>query len=75
MTSTFQTSNLMNRSNYRYSFRSSENIYQASVTDFDGDEYDYEVMANTYEEAAAQVEALAYESGIQICNMNIYMVG
>lgn len=74
MTATFQTSNLMNRMDRRFNYESSEFIYQASITDFDGDEFDYDVMANSYEEAAAQIEALAYEDGIQISNMNIYLV-
>ena len=41
----------------------------------DGDEYDYDVMAESYEEAAAQLESIAYEAGIQVSNMNIYLVG
>ena len=32
-------------------------------------------MAESYEEAAAQLENIAYEAGIQVYNMNIYLVG
>ena len=46
-----------------------------TITDFDGDEYEYDVMAESYEEAAAQLENIAYEAGIQVYNMNIYLVG
>lgn len=80
MTATVQTSVL--KSDYDYRFKNyarrhkySQNFYQASVTDFDGDEYEYEVMADTYEEAAAQLENIAYGNGIQVYNMNIYLVG
>lgn len=57
----------------RYS-RYTKNSYQATVTDFDGDEYDYDVEADSYEEAAAMIEALAADSNIQVYNMNIYLV-
>lgn len=75
MTATVQTSNLLNKIDYRFKFASSENFYQATITDFDGDEFDYDVMAESYEDAAAQLESIAYENGIQVSNMNIYLVG
>ena len=80
MTATVQTSVLMNKSDYRYKkyakrYQYSQNFYQAPITDFEGDEYDYDVMAESYEEAATQLEAMAYEAGIQVYNMNIYLVG
>lgn len=52
---------------------SSQNYYQVTVEDFDGCEFDYEVEAESYEDAAAQVECLAGESFIQVYNMNIYL--
>lgn len=52
---------------------SSQNFYQVTVEDFDGCEFDYEVEADSYEDAAAQVEAIASESFIQVYNMNIYL--
>lgn len=52
---------------------SSMNYYQVTVEDFDGCEYDFEVEADTYEEAAAQAERIAYDSMIQVYNMNIYL--
>lgn len=54
--------------------RLSKNSYQATVTDFDGDEYDYDVEADSYEEAAAMIEAMAADGNIQVYNMNIYLV-
>ncbi len=52
---------------------SSQNFYQVTVEDFDGCEFDYEVEAESYEEAAAMVEQIASESFIQVYNMNIYL--
>ena len=80
MTATFQTSVFTDSRNNGYKrfgrYTSlSEDLYQAEITDFDGDEYDYDVMAESYEEAAAQLENIAYEAGIQVYNMNIYLVG
>lgn len=81
MTATVQTSSILSQSDYRFKnyarkhHHMTENFYQATITDFDGDEYDYDVMAESYEEAAAQLESIAYEAGIQVSNMNIYLVG
>lgn len=80
MTATVQTSILMEKSEYRNKmyakrYQFTQNFYQATITDFEGDEYDYDVMAESYEEAATQLEAMAYEAGIQVYNMNIYLVG
>ena len=81
MTATVQTSSILSQSDYHFKNygrkRSmlTENFYQATITDFDGDEYEYDVMAESYEEAAAQLESIAYEAGIQVYNMNIYLVG
>lgn len=52
---------------------SSLNFYSVTVEDFDGCEFDYQVEAESYEDAAAQVESLASESFIQVYNMNIYL--
>lgn len=52
---------------------SSMNYYQVTVEDFDGCEYDYEVEAESYEDAAAQVQSIAFDSMIQVYNMNIYL--
>ena len=81
MTATVQTSSILSQSDYHFKNygrkRSmlTENFYQATITDFDGDEYEYDVMAESYEEAAAKLENIAYEAGIQVYNMNIYLVG
>lgn len=81
MTATVQTSSILSQSDYRFKnyarkrHHMTENFYQATITDFDGDEYDYDVMAESYEEAAAQLESIAYEADIQVSNMNIYLVG
>lgn len=58
---------------YKSRQTSSQNFYQVTVEDFDGCEFEYEVEAESYEEAAAQVEVLAAESFIQVYNMNIYL--
>ena len=75
MTSSVQKSSFSARD---YSFcksrrTSSQNYYQVTVEDFDGCEFEYEVEAESYEDAAAQVELLASESFIQVYNMNIYL--
>ena len=80
MTASVQTSVLFSNGEYGYKNRSrriesSENFYQATITDFEGDEYEYDVMADSYEEAAAQLEAMAADAGIQVYNMNIYLLG
>lgn len=49
------------------------NYYQVTVEDFDGCEFQYEVEAESYEDAAAQVEVIAADSFIQVYNMNIYL--
>ena len=80
MTATFQTSVFEDSRKYgykrygRYSSLS-EDFYQAEVTDFDGEHYEYEITARSFEEAAAKVEALANESGIYVYNMELYLVG
>ena len=77
MTASVQTSVIMSKSElgYRYKNRRrfTQNLYQASITDFEGDEY--EVMANSFEEAATQLEAMAADKFIQVYNINIYQVG
>ena len=75
MTSSVQKSVFSARDYGFYNSRqtSSQNYYQVTVEDFDGCEYDYEVEAESYEDAAAQVEAIASESFIQVYNMNIYL--
>lgn len=57
-----------------YRSRSRQNYYQASVTDFDGNEYDFDAVADTFEEATASVEVQAAEQGIQVYNINLYLV-
>ena len=75
MTSSVQKSSFSARDYGFYESRqtSSQNFYQVTVEDFDGCEFEYEVEAESYEEAAAQVEILAAESFIQVYNMNIYL--
>lgn len=78
MTSSVQKSVLSSGYKGRYNYYArrrftSMNIYQVTVEDFDGCEYDYEVEANSYEEAAAQVECIASNAYIQVYNMNIYL--
>ena len=53
----------------------SEDLYQAEITDFDGEQYEYEIAARSFEEAAAKVESIANESGIYVYNMELYLVG
>jgi len=51
------------------------NDYQVDVFDFDGGCVTYYVEADSYEEAAANAEALAYGDGItEISHMNTYRV-
>lgn len=75
MTSSVQKSSFSARAygSYNSHLTSSQNFYQVTVEDFDGCEFDYEVEADSYEDAAAQVEAIASESFIQVYNMNIYL--
>ena len=79
MTASVQTSVIMSKSELGYSYRNrrrfTQNLYQASITDFEGDEYEFEVMANSFEEAATQLEAMAADNFIQVYNINIYQVG
>ena len=58
---------------YKSRQTSSQNFYQVTVEDFDGCEFEYEVEAESYEDAAAMVEAIAAQSFIQVYNMNIYL--
>lgn len=79
MTVSVQTSVIMSASELRYKNSHRHhcimNYYQATITDFEGDEYDYEVEAESFEDAAAQLESIAYDNLIQVYNMNIYQVG
>jgi hypothetical protein len=79
MTATVQTSVIMSKSELGYSNKNrrrfTQNLYQASITDFEGDEYEYEVMADSFEDAAIQLEAIAADNYIQVYNINIYQVG
>ena len=79
MTASVQTSVIMSKSEFGYSYmnrrRFTQNLYQASITDFEGDEYEYEVMADSFEDAAIQLEAIAADNYIQVYNINIYQVG
>lgn len=76
MTSSVQKSFFSARDYGFYNSRktSAQDFYQVTVEDFDGCEYDYQVEAESYEDAAAQVEAIASASFIQVYNMNIYLV-
>ena len=58
---------------YRHS-RVVENIYQVYVEDFDGDITEYEVTANSFDEAAQEASSLAFNDGTDIYNMNIYLL-
>ncbi len=58
---------------YRHS-RVLENIYQVYIEDFDGDIVEYEVTANSFDEAAQEASSLAYNDGTDIYNMNIYLL-
>ena len=58
---------------YRQS-RVLENLYQVYVEDFDGDITEYEVTANSFDEAAQEATSLAFSDGTDIYNMNIYLL-
>ena len=79
MTATFQTSVFTDNKSKgfkrfnRYTSLS-EDLYQAEITDFDGESFDYEVAAQSFEEAAAKVERIANESGIYVYNMELYLL-
>ena len=79
MTASVQKSVIISKSELGYSYKNrhrfTQNLYQASITDFEGDEYEFEVMANSFEEAATQLEAMAADNFIQVYNINIYQVG
>ena len=72
MTASVQTSVIMSKSELGYSYKNrrrfTQNLYQASITDF-------EVMADSFEDAAIQLEAIAADNFIQVYNINIYQVG
>ncbi len=57
-----------------YRSRSYQNFYQATVSDFDGNEYDFAAVADTFAEATASVEVQAANQGIQVYNINLYLV-
>lgn len=80
MTALVQTSSMVNGNDYGYikharRTANTQYSYQASVADFDGEEFDFEVMAHSTKEAAAMVENLAAAEGIQISYMNLYLIG
>jgi hypothetical protein len=52
--------------------RVAENLYSVQIEGFDGESRSFEVMADSYEKAAAEAENLAFCEGIQVQNMNIY---
>lgn len=72
-TSAFKTNGY---NNYNKKYLSSSNFYQATITDFDGEDHDIdEIEADTYEEAAAIAESWAANNYIQISYMQLYLVG
>lgn len=46
--------------------------FHVEVTDYDGETFDYDVEADSYEEASEIVEMLASDDCIDIYNMNLY---
>lgn len=78
MTALVQTSVFKTRgyNNYNKKYLRSSNFYQATITDFDGEDHDIdEIEAETYEEAAAYVESWAASNYIQISYMQLYLIG
>lgn len=61
-----------------YAFTTRKSImvnYSVTVEDFDGETYDFEVTAESYEQAAREAEQLAAEQGCyNILNMFIYII-
>ena len=53
--------------------RTREVMYSVTVEDFDGDSYDFEISAESHDDAARQAELLAADQGCyNILNMFIY---
>lgn len=68
MTHTIQTSEMQSlRRGWFKSFS-----FHVEVTNYDGETYDYDVEADSYEEASEKVEMLCIEDLIDIYHMNIY---
>ena len=71
MTTTFMTSDFRIRSHKRSAKVFLSNMFTVEVVDFDGESREYNVSAESFEEAAREAENLAYSDGIQISFMNI----
>lgn len=50
------------------------NLYQVYIENFDGEISEYEVTADSFDEAAQEANSLAFDEGIDIYNMNIYLL-
>lgn len=72
MTSSYMTSVLTSKA--RRHSRVLGNLYQVYIEDFDGDISEYEVTANSFDEAAQEATSLAFNDGTDIYNMNIYLL-
>lgn len=53
--------------------RTFDNIFEVEVEDMDGESHSYEIAADSFAEAAQDAESLAYNDGIDISIMHIYL--
>ena len=73
-TSVISPSEAMFFEEFPFGVKRFDGYYQATVTDFDGNEFDFDAVANSFEEATAQIEAQAANQDIQVYNINLYYV-
>jgi len=71
MTTSFMTADFRLRSHKRSAKVFLSNMFTVEVVDFDGESKEYNVSAESFEEAAREAENLAYNDCIQISFMNI----
>ena len=71
MTTPYMTADFRVRSHKRSAKVYLSNLFTVEVVDFDGDSREYNVSAESFEEAAREAENLAFHEGIQISFMNI----
>ena len=71
MTTSFMTADFRLRSHKRSAKVFLSNMFTVEVVDFDGESKEYNVSAESFEEASREAENLAYNDCIQISFMNI----
>lgn len=52
----------------------SSNLYQVVINGEDGEYLEYEIEADSHSEASAKAEALAADSFVDICYIEVYLI-